>query len=92
MGIADSLNFHQNKLEFTEEFKEKDLADASVLPKYKQVHWWHDIWIHRNLGARIGIEMIDVCKLSMSAYFCFVFYAMLVTYWPNNSNIPAIFL
>lgn len=60
MGIKESLDFHESKLEFEFGFDSKVLANAEINPKYRTVQHWHNIWRTENLGPRDGVGLLEV--------------------------------
>lgn len=60
MGIQESLDYHESKLELKFGPESTHLANASINPKYRTVLHWHDKWRKVNLGPRHGVGVLDV--------------------------------
>ena len=65
MGITEARQYHQHKLELTD--NEAMLADATVNPKYRTVLHWHTTWRAQHYGASSGRDMIEVILVDI---FC----------------------
>lgn len=60
LGIMDSINFHESKLELQFGIDSAEFANARINPKYRTVQYWFDNWRTANLGPRFGAGSIQV--------------------------------
>lgn len=69
MGVKESLEYHESKLELQVAPESMQLANAIINPKYRTIQHWHEKWRLTNLGRRHGTGVLDVnTKFRFSLY------------------------
>lgn len=67
LGISESIQYHESKLELKYGVGSVELANAMLNPKYRTVSFWYQKWQTLNLGPRHGEGVLEVRKMSL---FC----------------------
>lgn len=70
MGIKESCDYHESKLELKYGAGSKEMANALINSKYRTVRRWHDKWREANLGPRYGQDVIEVSIALFFPLFC----------------------
>lgn len=61
LGLIESINFHESKLELEFGIDSAEFANARINPKYRSVQHWFSEWRTMNLGPRYGAGSLEVC-------------------------------
>lgn len=69
LGITESIQYHESKLELKYGMGSVELANASLNPKYRTVSFWYNQWRTLNLGPRCGDGVLEVYAILL--YFVF---------------------
>lgn len=72
MGIKESVNFHESKLELQYGMDSPELANARINPRYHTIQHWFNQWRISNLGPRFGPGSIEVGIYSMNCHMTLI--------------------